>query len=411
MDAFVQDQAPNAYEKVVDRLLGRRDLGERMAQRWLDAPAMPTPMDIKPTASDMWRWRDWVIDAFNRNMPFDHFTIEQLAGDLLPNATLEQKIATGFNRNHRGNAEAASSPRNTPSSTSSTASRRRPPSGSGLTVGLRRCHNHKYDPLPQKEFYQLFAFFNNVPERGKAMKYGNSPPLLRSPTPDQEEQPGAAGTPAGECRASWKQAEPRSPPIEQAVAKEAGRRRTAEPLVTVPARPGANCTWTGNRPAWSATVRRLRTRPAGTRRRTSTASAIFDVGDLGSFGFLDAFTFSVWVQPRGNAGGTVLSRMTDTARSRRLRHPARRRPGPRPPRRAWLDDAIRVHTEEKLSADAWHHVLVSYDGSRAAAGVTVAIDGKPAKIKVVLDDLDQSFQSKEPLVSARAAVGKAGSTA
>ena len=110
-------------------------------------------------------WRDWVIDAFNRNMPFDQFTIEQLAGDLLPNATLDQKIATGFNRNHRVNAEGGIIDEEyrveyVVDRVETTAT-----VWLGLTVGCARCHDHKYDPFTQKEFYQLFAFFNNVPDK------------------------------------------------------------------------------------------------------------------------------------------------------------------------------------------------------------------------------------------------------
>src|SRR5262249_37341871 len=106
VDNFLADRSPGAYEKVVDRLLDSPRYGERMATRWLDAARYA---DTNGYQSDgersMWRWRDWVIEAYNRNMPFDQFTIEQIAGDLLPNATLDQKIATAFNRNHRGNAE------------------------------------------------------------------------------------------------------------------------------------------------------------------------------------------------------------------------------------------------------------------------------------------------------------------
>ena len=114
----------------------------------------------------MWRWRDWVIDAFNRNQPFDQFTLEQIAGDMLPNATLAQKIATGFNRNHRANTEDGIIPEEYAVEyvvdrveTTSTVFL-------GLTLGCARCHNHKYDPFTQKEFYQVFAYFNNVPETG-----------------------------------------------------------------------------------------------------------------------------------------------------------------------------------------------------------------------------------------------------
>ena len=117
--------------------------------RWLDAARYADTNGYQTDGErSMWRWRDWVIDAFNRNMPFDQFTIEQLAGDLLPNATLAQKIATGFNRNHRGNAEGGIIPRGVrASSTWSIASRPPPPCWLGLTLGCARCHDHKYDPI------------------------------------------------------------------------------------------------------------------------------------------------------------------------------------------------------------------------------------------------------------------------
>ena len=134
----------------------------------------------------MWRWRDWVIDAFNSNMPFDRFTIEQIAGDLLPNPTLDQRIATGFNRNHRGNSEGGIIPEEYAVEyvvdrvdTTSTV-------WLGLSAGCAKCHDHKYDPLSQKEFFQLYAYFNSVPEKGKAIKYGNSPPYIKTPTKAQQ---------------------------------------------------------------------------------------------------------------------------------------------------------------------------------------------------------------------------------
>src|SRR4051794_14643975 len=136
----------------------------------------------------MWRWRDWVIGAYNANMPFDRFTVEQLAGDLLPGATLGQRIATGFNRNHRGNAEGGIIPEEyaveyVVDRVETTAT-----VWLGLTLGCARCHDHKFDPFTQKEFYRLYAYFNNVPERGKAVKYGNSPPVIQAPTPGQQER-------------------------------------------------------------------------------------------------------------------------------------------------------------------------------------------------------------------------------
>ena len=169
VDAFVRDTTPHAYETVVDRLLKSQHYGERMALVWLDAARYADSggyqNDIKRS---QWPWRDWVIRAYNANMPFDQFSIEQLAGDLINNATQQQRLATGFNRNHRVNNEGGIIPEEwrveyvaDRVETTSTV-------WLGLTVGCSRCHDHKYDPIPQRDFYRLFAFFNNIDERGRS---------------------------------------------------------------------------------------------------------------------------------------------------------------------------------------------------------------------------------------------------
>ena len=189
VDAFVNDKSRDAYEKVVDRLLASKRYGERMAAPWLDAARYADTNGYQTDAERyMWRWRDWVIEAFNRNLSFDQFALQQIAGDMLPRPTLDQKIATGFNRNHRGNGEGGIIPEEYAVEyvvdrveTTSTVFM-------GLTLGCARCHDHKYDPFTQKEFYQLFAYFNNIPERGKANKYGNSAPMIQAPTVAQQAQ-------------------------------------------------------------------------------------------------------------------------------------------------------------------------------------------------------------------------------
>ncbi|MBO0722417.1 MAG: DUF1549 domain-containing protein, partial [Blastocatellia bacterium] len=188
IDDFLTDKSAAAYEKVVDRLLASPRYGERMAFRWLDAARYADTNGYQLDGErEMWRWRDWVIDAFNRNMSFDQFTIEQLAGDLLPHPTLDQKIATGFNRNHRGNSEDGLVPEEYAVEyvvdrvdTTSTVFQ-------GLTLGCARCHNHKFDPFTQKEFYQVFAYFNSIPEDGRFSNYGNSPPWIYAPTREQQQ--------------------------------------------------------------------------------------------------------------------------------------------------------------------------------------------------------------------------------
>src|SRR5215216_3960399 len=161
--------------------------GERMAWRWLEAARYADTNGYQTDAGrDMWRWRDWVIEAYNRNLPFDRFTIEQLAGDLLPGATLDQRIATGFNRNHRGNAEGGIVPEEYAVEYVADRVETTATVWMGLTMLCARCHDHKYDPIRQEEFYRVFALFNNVPERGKAIKFGNSPPTVKAPTRAQQ---------------------------------------------------------------------------------------------------------------------------------------------------------------------------------------------------------------------------------
>ena len=184
VDAFVADASPDAYEKVVDRMLASPRYGERMAQHWLDAARYADTAGYQADwERSMWPWRDWVVRAFNANVPFDRFTVEQLAGDMLPDATLDQRLATGFNRNHRINDEGGIIPEEyaveyVVDRVETTAA-----VWLGLTAGCARCHDHKYDPLSQREFYRLFAYFNNVPEVGQDGRKGYAEPHIVVPTP------------------------------------------------------------------------------------------------------------------------------------------------------------------------------------------------------------------------------------
>ncbi|MBI2480334.1 MAG: DUF1549 domain-containing protein, partial [Planctomycetia bacterium] len=183
VDAFVADKSESAYEDLVDRLLESSRYGEHMARSWLDAARYADSNGYQyDTERTMWPWREWVIQAFNDNMPFDQFTIEQLAGDLLPNATMQQRLATGFNRNHPITIEGGVIDEEYRTeyvidriTTTSTV-------WMGLTMGCARCHDHKYDPLIRADFYSFFAFFNNVPEKGN----NGFAPQLRTATPSQQ---------------------------------------------------------------------------------------------------------------------------------------------------------------------------------------------------------------------------------
>ena len=183
IDAFCADVSPNAYEKLIDRLLQTPQYGERMALDWLDAARFADTHGYHiDSGRDQTQWRDYVIRSFNENKKFDRFTVEQFAGDLLPNSTPEQKIATGFHRNHMINFEGGAIPEEYLTAyivdrvnTMSTV-------WLGLTVGCAQCHDHKYDPLTMADFYKLFAFFNSVPEKGLDGSKGNAEPVMKVPS-------------------------------------------------------------------------------------------------------------------------------------------------------------------------------------------------------------------------------------
>ena len=166
VEEFVHDQRPDAYERLVDRLQESPHYGERWARPWLDLARYADSDGYEKDLSRPWAWRyrQWVIEAFNRDMPFDEFTVEQIAGDLLPHATTDQRIATGFHRNTLTNREGGTDPAQFRDEQVIDRTNTVGITWLGLTVGCAQCHNHKYDPLTQKEYYQLFAFFNTAEE-------------------------------------------------------------------------------------------------------------------------------------------------------------------------------------------------------------------------------------------------------
>ncbi|QDT09143.1 PSD1 and planctomycete cytochrome C domain-containing protein [Planctomycetes bacterium K23_9] len=193
VDTFQHNQSPDAFATLIDSLMASPRYGEHMAVPWLEAARYA---DTDGYQNDRYRyqhvWRDWVIDALNQNMPYDQFITEQIAGDMLPNATLRQQIASGFGRNHRINSEDGSIPEEW---RIANVVDRVDTFGTvflGLTIECSRCHDHKYDPVSQQEYYQLFSYFNNVAEWGVGPNNGNSPPFIEVPeswpllSPDQD---------------------------------------------------------------------------------------------------------------------------------------------------------------------------------------------------------------------------------
>jgi len=215
VDAFVADSRPEAYEVLVDRLLASQHYGERMALPWLDAARYADSNGFQQDGDTwQWMWRDWVVKALNADMPFDRFSIEQLAGDLLPNATIDQQIASGFNRNHllngEGGAIAEEQRFNTLFDRVDTTST----TWLGLTMACAQCHDHKYDPMTRTDYYGLLDAFNRVPESGTPTRFSAriraAHPVLELPTEDNK-------TRLAELEAKMKAVEMESKPVLEAV--------------------------------------------------------------------------------------------------------------------------------------------------------------------------------------------------
>jgi hypothetical protein len=406
VEAFAEDPSDAAYEALVDRLLQSPRYGEHMAVAWLDAARYADTSGYQNDGPrDMWRWRDWVIGAYNANMPFDRFTVEQLAGDLLEKPTLDQVIATGFNRNHRGNAEGGIIPEEyqveyVVDRVDTTAT-----VWLGLTMGCARCHDHKYDPIRQREFYEVFSLFNNVPESGRAIKEGNSPPYVQAPLPEQQ-----ARLYELDCaiRAAEKRVAELEPVLERSrheweMSFGHGAEVTpADWSVTdgLVVHLGFDGSLAESVKTTNAILEGLAPEyvpgPVGSAVRFVGDNPV-RLGDVANFGYFDKFSMASWMRAV-EATGTVVSRMTPVTEGAGWElHLAEGRLQLNLVKR-WLDDAIRVESRDPITLGEWHHVAATYDGSRLASGIRLYVDGRPVPMTIHLDRLNQTFAvATEPL--------------
>ncbi len=366
-DRFLKTES---YEQAVDRLLASPRYAERMAIRWLEAARYA---DTNGYQSDgersMWRWRDWVLDAFQRNMRFDQFTIEQIAGDLLPNATLQQKIATGFHRNHRTNAEGGIVEEEfrveyvaDRVETTSTV-------WLGLTMGCSRCHDHKYDPMTQRDFYSMFAFYNNVPERGLVYNFGNEEPFIQAPTPEHEKK-------LAEHDAKVKATENAWTGLQPGIRKA---QRTWEKKISK----DAPLHWTVSDGELFKSSKSYR----------FEGKEGADEGNKGKFNYMEPFSVSARFKPE-SPDGAIVARGEDywegegfylLLKGGKLRLHLTRRS---------TDIAMRLELEEPVKMGQWQHVTVTYDGYHKAKGVHMYVDGVERKFKVEFDELTYPFSGK-----------------
>ncbi|MEB2359904.1 MAG: DUF1553 domain-containing protein [Bryobacterales bacterium] len=410
VNAFVADKSSAAYEKVVDRLLASPRHAERMAMQWLDlARYADTHGYHIDSHRDMWPWRDWLIRAFARNMPYDEFTIEQLAGDLLPSPTRDQLIATGFNRNHMINFEGGAIPEeyhveyvvDRVEATSNV--------WMGMTLGCARCHDHKYDPVSQKDFYRFFAFFNNVSDKGLDGRYGNAEPFLQLSTPEQKNRLDNL-TWQIECKESDLDDEQLAPQI----AEWEKQRRAA--IAPDSPKDGLVGHWEfdGHLADTSGNYRHA-TVPRGEvtwAEGPVVRSAVFSgethasLGGAADFNSGDAFSLALWIR-RSGSNFTVLHK-SDPGRDHRgfdisfdefIPVPDLRRASHLSFRliHKWPGSAIVVRTRERLIQGDWDHIVINYDGSGKAAGVKLFVNGKPYETDVLEDTLAGSFRTSAPL--------------
>ena len=423
LDDFLNDQSPNAYEKVVDRLLASTRYGERLAFKWLDAARYADTNGYQIDGDrQMWRWRDWVIEAFNANKPYDQFIIEQLAGDLLPNATLDQRIATAFNRNHRINAEGGIVPEEyrieyvvDRVDTTSTVFM-------GLTLGCARCHNHKYDPFTQQEYYQLTAYFNSIDEDGHSFDQGNSPPLMAAPTREQQRQLQSFDQQIEQAAARYAhlitQGMRQQRRWEELLLKRrAGEHWFPDEKLIVQLSLDENGTPVFNKSdrahhdqddkrrdeseqkfetGFKEGAPRYIAAPTG-QGVAFDGKLYFDAGLHADFrykstskDYRERFTIAAWVYPETEQSGSIITKVSDSPAEIENNVPRAEGYGLYFLNSKihfnmvfrWGEDTLRVETENKLPLKQWQHVAVVFDGLQQwDERVRIYVNGQPQKLK------------------------------
>ena len=401
VEAFLADREPNAYQRLVDRLLTSPRYGERMAVDWLDlARYADTHGYHIDSHRDMWRWRDWVIQAFNHNMPYDQFTIEQLAGDLLPQPTMSQQIASGFLRNNMINFEGGAIEEEYRTEYVMDRVMTTGTVWLGQTLQCCRCHDHKYDPLTQREFYRLFAFFNQNDEKGLDGKKGNATPVLVTPTDRQQRQ-------QNQLVRNLEGVQQRIAIRKMASAgdQRAWEIRLAEQQQRLPAAPQDWKAYYRLDKATDQTVAdhgkekkqgRLHGEPLYVPGKHAQAllfggSQFVEFKERPGVERTTSFSWAVWVFPTTLDQMVLLERLAGETADRgyqwrlekgkiavRLRHNSK-------------GNELSLQTRRALPVNHWSHITVTYDGSSHATGLRVYLDGHLQEVEVIQDRLTGSI--------------------
>jgi mono/diheme cytochrome c family protein len=423
VEAFVNDKRPDAYERYVDKMLASPHWGEHRARYWLDAARYADTHGIHfDNYREMWSYRDWVINAFNRNMTFDQFTIEQLAGDLLPGRTLDQQVATGFNRCNITSNEGGLIPEEYlvlyTRDRTETASR----VFLGLTANCAVCHDHKFDPLTMKDFYSMSAFFNNTTQGAMDGNIKDTPPIVFVPRMEDRPRWEALAKELGQIR---KQTEARKQSARADFEKWlAADRRDDE------ARSGSEGTALASASGFVVAPDGLRFHAAlnegsggtihltvdGKPRTAALASgagwdaghvadkafkvqsgSMLEAADAGDFDNYQGFSYGAWIKLTKRAqSGAVFARMDDQHDYRGWDLWMQNGQVGAHLVNKWPDDAVKVVTRNPVKMREWNHVFITYDGSGRAGGVKVYVNGVPQETTVEARSLKNTIRTKVP---------------
>jgi len=396
IDRFVNDDSPNAYEKIVDRLLGHPRFGEHLAVHWLDLARYSDTYGYQVDRNrHVWPWRDWVIRAFNDNLPYDEFLTWQLAGDLLPNPTDDQRLATTFNRLHPQKVEGGSVPEEFRVEYVADRNHTFGTAMLGLTLECARCHDHKYDPISQKEYYQFFSFFNTIDESGLYSYFTPSvptPTLLMSNDASKEQIDAAKKVAENEMAELAKI----SQAAEEAFSKWLNERPTEVAL------PGQ----LGHYPFDEYEDGKLPNLLSDSNKASSSSKnkivpgkngkALQLTGDdgvnlgVGNFKRTQPFSVSLWMNTPHHKERTVVfsrSKAWTDAGSRGYQMLLRDGHLSTSLIHFWPGNAINIRTTAKLPKNEWHHVTITYDGSTRAGGLAIYVDGELAETEIHKDNL------------------------
>lgn len=406
IDEFLQDESPDAFEKLVDRLQASPRYGERLTLDWLDAARFADTHGFNnDTSRSMWRWRDWAIEAYNANMPFDQFVTEQLAGDLLPNPSLDQQIATGFNRNHVINSEGGIIPEEYRVEYVADRVHTTATVFLGLSMGCARCHDHKFDPITQREFYEFFAFFNHLDEKGEAGRVGNAEPMIPAPTPvQQKHQASLRGVTESVDRAISDRITNRVAALAEWESRlqDAVKPAADEPVAMLrfPLNDGADdlVRDVGQLGKDGKIVGKV-DRVAGKLDRglKFDGNTHIEVGDVASFERTAPFSICAWINAENRDAGMVVARMDAGADFRGFGIQVSKGKLAASLNHRRTDNSIQVNTKNDIPLNDWKHVVVTYDGSSKAEGLKLYIDGHLQEAEIKSNQLTESTLTDKPL--------------